>query len=145
MESNKTLKPPVWFWIISVIALLWNLIGASQYLAQEMMTDEAKTLMTAEQLKLLEETPTWLTAIFAIAVWGGVIASIGLLLRKKWSKSIFLISLIAVIIQMGYSTIMTKTVDVYGSTALIMAIFITIIAALLYYFSNYSIKKKWLK
>tara|TARA_R110000796_G_scaffold88850_6_gene192025 strand:+ start:97171 stop:97608 length:438 start_codon:yes stop_codon:yes gene_type:complete len=144
MESNKIVKPPVWFWIISIIALLWNIMGAGQYLAQEMMTDEAKTLMTAAQLKLLEETPTWLTAVFAIAVWSGVLASIGLLLRKKWSKSVFLISLIAVIIQMGYSSIMTKTVEVYGSAALIMAIVITLIAALLYYFSNYAIKKKWL-
>tara|TARA_R110000868_G_scaffold7380_2_gene40229 strand:+ start:66 stop:503 length:438 start_codon:yes stop_codon:yes gene_type:complete len=144
MESNKIVKPPVWFWIISIIALLWNIMGAGQYLAQEMMTDEAKTLMTAAQLKLLEETPTWLTAVFAIAVWSGVLASIGLLLRKKWSKSVFLISLIAVIIQMGYSSIMTKTVEVYGSSALIMAIVITLIAALLYYFSNYAIKKKWL-
>ena len=144
MESNKIVKPPVWFWIISIIALLWNIMGAGQYLAQEMMTDESKTLMTAAQLKLLEETPTWLTAVFAIAVWSGVLASIGLLLRKKWSKSVFLISLIAVIIQMGYSSIMTKTVEVYGSSALIMAIVITLIAALLYYFSNYAIKKKWL-
>ena len=106
--------------------------------------NDDKTLMTAAQLKLLEETPTWLTAVFAIAVWSGVLASIGLLLRKKWSKSVFLISLIAVIIQMGYSSIMTKTVEVYGSAALIMAIVITLIAALLYYFSNYAIKKKWL-
>tara|TARA_R110002050_G_scaffold16019_2_gene49126 strand:- start:224677 stop:225114 length:438 start_codon:yes stop_codon:yes gene_type:complete len=144
MEHKQSVKPPTWFWIVSVLALIWNLMGVGQYLAQAFITNEAKALMTAEQLKLLEETPSWLTAIFAIAVWAGLIACIGLLMRKKWAQSVFLISLLAVIIQMGYSTFMTNAGDVYGTTALVMALVVTSIAVLLYYFASHSIKKSWL-
>lgn len=144
MENKQVLKPPFWFWIISILAFLWNLVGAGNYLAQEMMTDEAKTLLTSQQLKLIEETPTWLTVVFAIAVSSGVIASIGLLGRKKWAKRLFLVSLLAVILQMSYATMATKTVEVYGIAALIMAIVITVVATLLYYFATYAINKKWL-
>lgn len=144
MENNKAAKPPVWFWIVSTLALLWNLIGVSQYLAQELMTDEDKALMTPDQLSLLENTPTWLTAAFAIAVWFGVIASIGLLMRKKWAKSVFLVSFIAVVIQMGYSAFMTGAAEVYGPIAFVMAGITTLAAALLFYFSGIATKKHWL-
>lgn len=144
MENKQIVKPTVWFWIVSIAALLWNLIGVSQYVAQAFMGDEEKAAMTAEQLQLLEATPVWLTAVFAIAVWFGLIASIGLLMRKKWAKSLFLISLIAVIIQMGYATLMTNASEVYGLTAIIMPVLITIIALLLYYFSGIATKKQWL-
>tara|TARA_R110000868_G_scaffold4211_10_gene26585 strand:+ start:42871 stop:43308 length:438 start_codon:yes stop_codon:yes gene_type:complete len=144
MERKQSVKPPTWFWIVSVLALIWNFMGVGQYLAQAFITDEAKALMTVDQLKLLEETPSWLTAIFALAVWTGLIACIGLLMRKKWAKSVFFISLLAVIMQMGYSTFMTNAGEVYGTTALVMALVVTIIAVLLYYFASHSIKKSWL-
>ena len=144
MESNQIVKPPTWFWISSAIALVWNLLGVGQYLSQAFLTDEAKSLMTADQLTLLEATPVWIIAAFAIAVWFGLIASIGLFMRKKWSKTLFLISLIAVIIQMGYSVFMTNAVEVYGNTSIIMPTVVTIIAVLLYYFSGYAIKRQWL-
>ena len=72
MERKQSVKPPTWFWIVSVLALIWNFMGVGQYLAQAFITDEAKALMTVDQLKLLEETPSWLTAIFALAVWTGL-------------------------------------------------------------------------
>lgn len=33
-------KAPVWFWIVSVLALLWNLIGVIAYLTMAFATDE---------------------------------------------------------------------------------------------------------
>ena len=145
MTNKDVTKPPIWFWIVSVLALLWNLIGVSQYLGQAFMTDEAKALLPAAELQLIEETPTWITAAFAVAVWFGLVACIGLLIRKKWAKNLFLISLIAVIIQMGYSTLMTSAIDLFGSVAIIMPALVTIIAALLYYFSSMAAKKNWLR
>ncbi|WP_084061831.1 hypothetical protein [Cellulophaga tyrosinoxydans] len=61
----------------------------SQYLGQAFITDEAKTLLPAAELQLIEETPTWITAAFAVAVWFGLIACIGLLIRKKMGEKPF--------------------------------------------------------
>lgn len=34
MNHSTRTKPPIWFWIISVIALIWNLMGVMAYLGQ---------------------------------------------------------------------------------------------------------------
>lgn len=115
MTNNDTIKPPVWFWIVSAIALLWNLMGAMAYLGQVYSTDEMKAAMPAEQLELMENTPAWATAAFAIAVWAGVLGCLGLLLRKKWAKPVLLLSLLGIVVQMSYAFFMTNAVEVYGT------------------------------
>ncbi len=38
--TNPLNKAPVWFWMLSVLALLWNLIGVIAYLTMAFATDE---------------------------------------------------------------------------------------------------------
>ncbi|NND80450.1 MAG: hypothetical protein HKN53_11165 [Maribacter sp.] len=115
MTNNDTKKPPVWFWIVSAVALLWNLMGAMAYLTEAYITDEMKAAIPAEQLELMENTPAWATAAFAIAVWAGVLGCIGLLLRKKWARPVLLLSLLGILVQMSYAFFMTNAVEVYGT------------------------------
>ena len=42
--------------------------------------------------------PVWATAAYAIAVWGGLVASILYLMRKQVAVTLFVVSLIAAII-----------------------------------------------
>ncbi|MGB5205651.1 MAG: hypothetical protein WBN63_15820, partial [Eudoraea sp.] len=88
MSEKSNTKPPVWFWIVSIVALLWNLMGVMAYLGQAYMTDEMKAGYTSDQLALMESTPAWVTAAFAIAVWGGLLGCIVLLLRRKLAKPV---------------------------------------------------------
>ncbi|MBT8300192.1 MAG: hypothetical protein KJO63_02560 [Maribacter sp.] len=115
MTNNDTKKPPVWFWIVSAVALIWNLMGAMAYLTEAFITDEMKAAIPAEQLELMENTPAWATAAFAIAVWAGVLGCIGLLLRKKWARPVLLLSLLGILVQMSYAFFMTNAVEVYGT------------------------------
>lgn len=46
------------------------------------ITKAMQAEMTPAQLKLLDETPAWVTAAFAIAVFGGFLGCIGLFLKK---------------------------------------------------------------
>ena len=85
-------KPTVSFWIISVIALVWNLMGVSQYIQQAYNTDSFRAMYTAEQLEMMDATPAWSTAAFAIAVFAATFGCVSLLLRKKWAYMLFLIS-----------------------------------------------------
>ncbi|WP_345167614.1 hypothetical protein [Algibacter aquimarinus] len=100
--SNSTNKPPIWFWIVSVIALVWNGMGVNAYLQQAYNTESYRAMYTAEQLEIESNLPAFVTAAFAIAVFAGALAAIGLLLRKSWSVKLWVLSLIAVIVQMGY-------------------------------------------
>lgn len=67
-----TNKPPVWFWIVSVIALIWNALGVFAYLGRAFATDEMIAQMPEDaQAEFLMEFPAWYTAAFAIAVFVG--------------------------------------------------------------------------
>ncbi len=78
-----TTKPPVWFWIISILALIWNSMGVNQYLQQAYNTEAFKSMVSTEELEMISQLPTWYTAVFAIAVFAGALGCILLLLRKK--------------------------------------------------------------
>tara|TARA_R110000850_G_scaffold131727_3_gene252622 strand:+ start:1833 stop:2264 length:432 start_codon:yes stop_codon:yes gene_type:complete len=92
-------KVPIWFWIVGVIALLWNGIGVLAYLQQVMMSAEEFAALPEVQQNLLSTQPVWVTAAFAIAVFAGLVASICWLLKKRIAVRLFLLSLLAVIVQ----------------------------------------------
>ncbi len=138
-------KPSVGYWIIAIVALLWNIMRVLAYLGQVYMTEEVKNAMTPEQQELLANTPAWSTGLFAIAVFGALIGSLLLLLRKKWATPLFLISLLAVLIYMGYSFIATNQAEVYGTVqGIVMPLIITAIAVFLYMYSKKAAANGWL-
>lgn len=81
--TSTAVKPPIWFWVVSILGLLWNLSGVYSYLSSTFNQTEMLEAMNQAQRELFEAMPTWANVAFAIAVLLGVLASIGLLLRKK--------------------------------------------------------------
>ncbi len=144
--SDTTTKPPVWFWVVTVLALLWNLMGVSAYLNTVYMSPEGLAEMTAEQQALVEATPGWVTGSFAIAVFAGALGCIMLLLRKRLALPLLVVSLVAVLVQDFYYYTQTNTVEVYGSfQALIMPIVVIVICILLIMLARKSISAGWIK
>lgn len=137
-------KPTTLFWIIGVVALIWNGLGVMSYLGQAFMTDEMKAALPEAERALYDNVPAWVTAAFAIAVFGGLLGCILLLMRKRAAKTVFLVSLIAIIVQMIYNLFMSKAVEVYGPGGAIMPIMVIIIGVFLLMYSKKSIEKGWL-
>jgi len=82
--SDAPIKAPWWFWVITILYLLWSLIGCGMYLVEHMMDDTAYAeAFGAELLSLRGVTPWWATSGYAIGVWGGLVGIILLMLRKK--------------------------------------------------------------
>lgn len=142
--TTNNVKPPVWFWIVSALALLWNFAGAGAYLQHAYMTiEDLSELPQAERL-LYESQPSWVTAAFAIAVWGGTLGCIALLLRKKWAKPVLLISLIGVLAQMAHSFFISNSFEVYGPGGMIMPIMVIIISIFLVFFARKATDRYWI-
>ena len=96
---STSIKPPVWFWVVSIFALLWNAGGVFTYLDTAFNQVAMLEEMTQAQRELFENFPAWATGAFAMAVFSGLFASIGLLLRKKWAKPLFILSLLMAVAQ----------------------------------------------
>lgn len=134
--SESTNKPRLDFWIIGIAALLWNLMGVYEYLNQAYMTDEDRAALPLEQQPLYENIPALVTGAFAIAVFGGTLACILLLLRKKLATTLFLVSFIAVIVQMGYALLLSEAAADIRALGLIMPGMIIIVAAFLLWYAR---------
>ena len=143
--TNSSTKPPVWFWVIGVIALLWNLMGVNAYLQQAYQTDSFKAMYnTPELLEMVNNTPAWAIAAFAIAVFAGALGCISLLLRKSWAKPLFLLSLIGIVVQMIYNLFISKAMEVYGPGAALMPILVIVVGLFLVWYSKKAFTKGWI-
>ncbi|WP_044397768.1 hypothetical protein [Lacinutrix sp. Hel_I_90] len=137
MAEISRVKPPIWFWIVCVIALVWNILGIGAYFAQVSMTSEIIAALPQEQQDMYANLPVWYMIVFALAVFGGTLGCMGLLLRKKWAYLILLISAVAVVIQMSYVVFGIKMPNP-------MTPLVIIVSFALVYFSKSATKKGWL-
>lgn len=142
--SDSKIKPAKSFWIISTIALIWNLMGANQYLQQAYNTESFRAMFTEEQFELIQAMPSWAIAAFAFAVFGGTAGCVFLLLRKRLAKIFFIISLIGIVFQMIYNMIIVDAMEVYGPGAIIMPIMVIAVGFFLFWYSKKSIANGWL-
>ncbi len=144
MILNSEIKPPAWFWIIAVLALLWNLMGVSAYLMDAFMSVEDLGKLPQDQRLLYESRPIWVTSAYAIAVWAGSLGCIALLFRKKWAKTLLFISLIGVLAQNVYQFFLSNTFEIFGPNAIYLPIMVIVVSIALFLFANSSASKGWI-
>ena len=142
--NEENTKIPVWYWIVTSILLLWNIMGIMSFYYHIFITDEALAELPIEEAALYGQYPMWTAVAFAIAVFGGTLGTLGLMLKKKWSKPVLFISLVGIIVQMTHSLFITDSMEVYGPGAAIMPSMVILVAIYLVWLSNYAIKKNWL-
>ena len=134
------------FWVVGILGLIWNCMGAFQFFLEYnyWTNPESRSALSEDLAPFYDTTPAWLYVIFAVSVLTGLIGCIGLLMRKSWAVSLFLISLITVVVQMMYNLIGTKLIEVIGPSAAVMPIVVMLIALGLFLYSKQSARKGWL-
>ena len=117
------------FRIVGILLLLWNLMGVGAFIMQ--YTADLGQLAKTDPYtaKVFAAMPSWAWAAYAVAVCAGTLGAILLLLRKAAAVPLFLLSIIAVVIQFGYSFLHTDLLVVKGPSAAIFPVVILIIAA----------------
>lgn len=137
-------RPTSSFWIIGGAALIWNLFGLIVYYMQVSASpEELAAAYSAEQVEFMLATPKWATSAFAIAVNAGVLGSLFLLLRKAWAIPLFVISLVAVLLQNLNTFVLNDALAVFGATPAIIQSTILIIAVALIWYSRSAKVKGW--
>ena len=144
MNELTSTRPPIWFWIVAIFALLWNLVGCAAYWMEVTIGPEQLAELEADVQRLYETVPTWATAAFAVAVWAGLLGSVGLLLRKKWAAPVFVISLLGVLVQMTHSFFLSDTFEVMGNDKMAFPILVIVLAIFLVWFSSTARARRWI-
>ncbi|MGI4818721.1 MAG: hypothetical protein ACRYFE_09375 [Janthinobacterium lividum] len=95
----KRQSTPWHLWLVGVLALLWNGFGAFDFTMT--FTRGAEYLrsvgMNEATVQYLGTMPSWLYAPWALGVWAGVLGSLGLLARKRWSVWAYALSLLGAV------------------------------------------------
>ena len=139
--NDKTVGGVHWsFWLIGAGALIWNVMGVINFFVQ--MNPDVLAAYRESERAIVEGRPTWATGAFAIAVFGGALGCLLLLLRKSAAYYLFIGSLLGVIVTM----IHTLGVGIDFGLGEILGIILMplVVAVFLIWYSKQAESKGWI-
>lgn len=100
----ETVKTPWHLWLVGVLSLLWNGFGAFDFIQT---TTRGEAYMRASgfddaMVAYYEAMPNWMYVPWILGVWGAVIGSVLLLLRRRWAVHAFGLSLLGALVSLVY-------------------------------------------
>lgn len=122
--------------IIAIILLLWGVMGIAAFLMQygADLIELAKT--DPATARAFAAMPAWLWIVYAFAVGTGFAGSVALLARRKSAVPIYVISLIAVLVQFGYTLGATPLITEKGMSVIAFPALIILVAAFQLFYSR---------
>jgi hypothetical protein len=144
MSEITPASAPRWFVVVALIALLWNLLGVAAYVMQVTMSPDALAALPEAQRQLVESTPSWATAAFALAVNGGALGCLLLVLKKRLATPVLIISLAGVVVQMIHSFFLSNSFEVFGPGGLVMPVMVIVISIYLVVLARSANSRGWL-
>ena len=133
-------KAPMHLWIVGVLALLWNFMGCFDYLATQLKLESYMSNFSEQQLEYFYGIPAWAVSGWAIAVWIGIVGTVGLLMRRKWSVIAFIISLVGLALSSIYTLGMSNGLEIMGTSGTVMTILIWVVSIFLVWYSKQQVK-----
>jgi hypothetical protein len=142
--NDEIVKGVHWsFWLISVLALLWNVGGSINYLMQT--NPEFVATLPETHRAIIEGRPAWATGGFAIGVFGGALGCLLLLFRKPASLYVFIASLIGVMVTIIHTVdVASSKIDFSPGEIIVMILLPVIVAALLIWYTKRVMSKNWI-
>ena len=149
--AEATNKPPIWFWIIAIILLLWGMMGIYVYYDYVTSTPESMaiyvetgTYSQAYADHLLAE-PAWSTAVFALAVCSGILGAICLVLRRTLAVPLYMFSLLFVTISIGKMFLLDKLHNLMSGGQIGMEAVVFGLGVLAVWISRKAKNNNWIK
>jgi len=134
-------KVPRHLWIVGVLAVLWNAVGAFDYSATQFRMESYMSQFSPEQLAYFYGFPAWAVAAWAIAVWSSLLGSLCLLLRKAWAVRLFGIALAGMVVTAFYNFVLTDGMAMMGAGGAIFTAVIWLIAISLFFYARAMAKR----
>ena len=134
-KSARSIAAPWHLWLVGALALIWNGIGAFDYVMTETRNAAYMISFTPEQRAYFYGFPMWVIATWALSVWGGVLGAVALLLRKRWAVPVFGVSLVTMVLTTFHNFVLTNGIAIMGGTGglVFSAVIFVIAVALLVY------------
>ena len=141
--GNENIRVHWSFWLISVVALLWNVGGGINYLMQTNL--EFVATLPETHRAIIEGRPVWATGGFAIGVFGGTLGCLLLLFRKSLAFYVFIASFVGVIVTMIHTVnVASSRIEFSPVEILVMILLPIIVSAILIWYTKQALRKNWI-
>lgn len=134
-DKKMKTKAPFWFWIIAVLAVLWNFGGVFDFVMTHSQNADYFAEFTVEQRDYFYAYPIWASAIWAIAVFGALLASVLLLFKSRYAVQLFAVSIFAMFASFAYQLISNPPDEFYTAPNLFFTAIIWVLSFLLLFFA----------
>lgn len=135
-----TARPPLHLWVVGILSLLWSGFGCYDYtMTRTQGAAYLGTMMPGIDgnafMAYIDRFPVWVSAGWAIGVWGALLGSLLLLLRSRLAVPVFMLSLIGAIAGVGYQLAVPAEIPGLdsGANAVMPYVVLAIAAFLLFY------------
>ena len=132
--TESASSTPKHLWVVGILSTLWNAGGAYGYLATKLELESYVSNFSEAQLEYFLGLPAWFSVFWALGVWGALLGSVALLLRKRWAVGLFAVSLVGLIVTSVYSVFLSNGMDIMGTGGAIFSalIFVSLVLLLVY-------------
>ena len=135
---------PTWFKVVAVLALIWNLLGCIAFASDMRLSPDDIANLPEAQQALYAARPGWAVAATAVAVIGGLLGCIGLLLGKRWAFILLALSLVGILVQDFGLFVLIEGASLAGTTAVVMQAIVLAVGICLVLLSRKGIARGWL-
>jgi hypothetical protein len=132
------MKTPWHLWVIGIVSLLFNAGGAFDYVMTQTRNPAYMAQFTETELAYFYGFPDWVQGSWAIAVWGAVLGSVLLLLRRHWAVVAYAASLVAMVITMihNFGIADVKMHEVVGPEAVWFSAIIVLVTVAVFLYAR---------
>lgn len=129
--TDATRQTPIHLWVVGVVSLLWNSVGAFDYLATQLEFGAYMSQYPDAVRDYVYAFPAWMVSFWALGVWGALFGSVALLLRRRWAVALFATSLVGLIGSTFYSYVLSDGAELMGSGATVFSAVVFLVAVVL--------------
>ena len=131
-SSAGTVRAPWHIWAVGIASVLWNSVGATDFVMTESRNKAYMSGFTPAQVEFCHAIPAWAVATWGIATLGGVLASLMLLLRRRQAAHVFAASTVCTVLTDLYTFALSDGFKVMGGApAVVFSAVIFVIGVLL--------------
>jgi hypothetical protein len=144
MEPADTAKRPIWFMIYAVLAILWGLAGVYACYSQLTMGPDQLAQLPPIEAGALTAMPAAIRGAYVVATVAGLVGGLLLALGRRWARWAFIVSLLGVVVQFGWTFGPYQGLAKLGALAALFPAFIAGVCISEIWFSDIAQKRGWL-
>ncbi|MFQ5563542.1 MAG: hypothetical protein ACE5FO_08225 [Parvularculaceae bacterium] len=134
-------KPSWLFWVVAVLAVLWNGFGVVDYWLTSTGNEEYLKDFDPKIIDWIVSFPLWRDALWIVSVVAGALGGVALILRMRWAALLFLINFVTLVLGfVGHDLLLANGVEMYGQLGLAVSVVIVALSAFFWWYARRALR-----